>query len=707
MEAHTNQSSLTQAELDRALALLRAGVGDPKARFRDGQEEAIRGTIDGRSRQLVVQRTGWGKSFVYFIAAKLLRERGEGPTLLVSPLLALMRNQIAAANRMGVRAVTVNSENADDWDDIRSQLKAGRIDILIVSPERFANDEFANTMLQPIADIIPLVVIDEAHCISDWGHDFRPHYRRLERLVRSLAPSLRVLATTATANRRVIDDLVSVLGPNLEVRSGDLTRDSLTLQAIRLPSQEERLAWLAEHVPQLEGSGIIYALTVADAERVAEFLQDQGIDCEAYTSRSERREELEQALLGNDLKALVATSALGMGFDKPDLGFVIHYQAPGSVVSYYQQVGRAGRAVGHAYGILLSGNEEVEIQQWFIDNAFPERSEVEQLLPLLEAAPNGLTIPQIEGKSNLRRARIQKALDLLALESPAPVVRENWTWKRTSAPLGQSFWDRVARLTERRNHEFARMQQYVELPFGAHMEFLVTELGGDASRVQPPRGKPLPTTVSPEFLAEAREHGDSAIHFIEPRRLWPNGGLPEFGVSGRIPAGSQAETGIALCRWGTGGWPDRVRECKYVKGRFDGDLVAALVQKIHDAADDELFGDDQPAWVTCIPSLRRPTLVPDLARRVAAQLGIPFLETLRQTRERPEQKGMQNGVFQTANLDGSLEVIAGVAIPPGRVLLIDDIVDSRWTMTVAAWLLRSNGAELVSPVALALAGPGT
>ena len=359
----------------RALELLRIGSGVPDARFREGQEEAIRYVVEGRGKLLVVQKTGWGKSFVYFIAIRLLREAGAGPSLLISPLLSLMRNQIAAAERMRVRAVTINSTNPDDWDAVIAQARNDEVDILLISPERLANDNFRDNVLPDMANRVAMLVIDEAHCISDWGHDFRPDYRRIERIAQHLPPNVQMLGTTATANNRVLDDLTAVLGPNIQIMRGDLNRPSLLLQTIKLPNRAERLAWLAERLAEIPGSGIIYTLTIRDAEQVARWLQFQGLKVLAYTGRSENREDMEQALLDNRVKALVATTALGMGYDKPDLTFVIHYQMPGSVVAYYQQVGRAGRGVDAAYGILLSGAEDTEITDFFINNAFPTRQE--------------------------------------------------------------------------------------------------------------------------------------------------------------------------------------------------------------------------------------------------------------------------------------------------------------------------------------------
>ena len=432
----------------RAVELLHLGTQNPAAAFHDDQEEAIRHVVDGEGRLLVVQKTGWGKSFVYFIAAKLLREQGMGPAILISPLLALMRNQIAAAVRMGVRAHTINSANQKDWQTVETALARNEVDILLISPERLANEHFTSEVLAPVAGRISLLVVDEAHCISDWGHDFRPHYRFIERVIRTLPGNLRVLATTATANNRVLDDLRTVLGPNLTVSRGELGRPSLLLQTMRLPSQAERMAWLATHLPNIQGSGIVYTLTVRDAVQVAGWLQSRGIQAAAYSGDTgERREALENALLENRVKALVATTALGMGFDKPDLAFVIHYQTPGSVVGYYQQVGRAGRALDAAYGTLLSGEEETEINDYFIESAFPSREEVASVLAALQGVPAGLSINELMTHVNVTRGRIEKALQLMSLESPAPIVKEGSRWMLTAASLTEAFWQRAERLT--------------------------------------------------------------------------------------------------------------------------------------------------------------------------------------------------------------------------------------------------------------------
>ncbi len=680
----------------RALELLRLGTGLPDAQFRDGQEEAIRHVVEGDGPLLIVQRTGWGKSYVYFVAIKLLREDGYGPALLISPLLSLMRNQIAAAERMGIRALTINSDNTADWEPIEDQLRAQEVDVLLISPERLGNQRFNEEVLAHIADRIGLLVIDEAHCISDWGHDFRPDYRRVERIVRILPANLRMLATTATATDRVLDDLRNLPGLNFDVHRGDLNRPSLLLQTIRLPSQAERLAWLAARLGEVDGSGIIYALTVRDAERVADWLRSRGFNVEAYTGESgERRPELEQALLSNDVKALVATTALGMGFDKPDLAFVFHYQAPGSVIHYYQQVGRAGRALDRAYGVLLSGPEELDIADYFIETAFPSRQDVEQLTAILEQAPEGLSQPQLQQRVNARPGRIAKALQLLSLESPAPIVREGSKWQLTASRLSEAFWERVDRLTNLRREELAQMQEYVASESG-HMGFLIRALDGDPALAATPAFEPLPSAVDPSLTREAVAFLRRTSIVIEPRKRWPSGGSTEM-TQGTISGDLQASPGRALCHWGDVGWGTLVRAGKYHDGRFPDELVDACARLIREWAP-----SPAPAWVVPIPSLHRPELVPEFAERLAEALGLPCHRVLDRTQHHAEQKEMENSPHQAFNVFRSLGVRAEPA--PGPALLVDDIVDSRWTMTVAAYLLRSHGSGEVFPLSLSQAG---
>ena len=682
----------------RARQLLLLGTGRSDAIFREGQEEAIRHVVEGRGRLLLVQATGWGKSLVYFMATKLLREGGHGPALLISPLLALMRNQIVQAQRMGVHAVTINSDNQEDWASIEEACRKNEADILLISPERLANDHFVTEVLADLSGRIALLIIDEAHCISDWGHDFRPQYRLIGRIIRTLPANLRLLATTATANDRVMADLADVLGPKLTTSRGNLRRPSLRLQTIRLSSQSERLAWLAERVPALPGHGIIYTLTVRDSVQVANWLRSRGLNVESYTGETgARRQELENALLTNNVKALVATTALGMGFDKPDLGFVVHYQAPGSVVAYYQQVGRAGRAIEAAYGVLLSGQEDTDITDYFIENAFPTREEVRLVLDTLHAAPGGLSVPALLGRLNISRSRIDKTMELLSLESPAPVVKQGSKWQLTAARLSDGFWDRVELISNLRREEQRQMQEYINLASG-HMNFLIRALDGPPGIVENPVMSPLPSSTNPVLVRRAVEFLRRTSLTIEPRWQWPIGGLPHLKLSGRIRPEYQARDGKALCVWGDTGWGELVRQGKYSDNRFADELVGACTTLYRN-----WHPKPPPTWVTCIPSKRHTDLVPHFSRRLALSLRLPFQAVLVRTDDRPQQKTMANSVQQARNVDGSLTITVST-LPKGPVLLVDDLVDSRWTMTIASWLLRSHGSGEVFPLALSYAG---
>jgi len=681
---------------ERALELLRLGSGQVHASFRDGQEEAIQQMIDGDHRLLVVQKTGWGKSFVYFISTKILREAGCGPALLVSPLLALMRNQIAAAERMGVRAATINSDNIAKWTEVEAKIKQNEIDILLISPERLANERFRTEILGGLSLHVSLVVVDEAHCISDWGHDFRPHYRLLERFIRNMPSNIKLLATTATANNRVVEDLENVLGPNLRISRGDLNRPSLTLQTIRLESKAERLAWLSHQLTALAGHGIIYTLTVRDANQVANWLNSQGFDVEAYTGESgSRRPELEQALSENRIKALVATTALGMGYDKPDLSFVIHYQMPSSVVAYYQQVGRAGRALNAAYGILLSGKEEDDIANWFIKSAFPTNEEVKEVVAQLEAHPAGLSVPQLLKEVNLSQGRVEKTLSLLALESPPPITKNGRHWRKTKVPLSEDFWERAERLTTLRRREQQRMREYVHLLFGQHMSFLISELDGDPSDVITSSLQALSEDFPQDKLREANIFLKRYHLPINPRKQWPNGGLKHSNNHGKIAKSYQANSGKVLSLLGDAGLGDLVNVGKNQQQYFSDELIDACVVMFKEWAP-----QPAPTWVTCVPSLRNPTLVPDFAKRLAQALNLSFRVAIEKTDSRPEQNKFNNSFQQARNVDGSLAPIRD-QILSSPVLLVDDVILSGWTLTISSWLLRKNGSGEVWPLALA------
>jgi ATP-dependent DNA helicase RecQ len=687
------EAAETRDRLDNLLAEM---LG-PGSSFRAGQREAIEAVTVRNRRVLVVQRTGWGKSLVYWMAIRVRRDEGHGPALVISPLLALMRNQIAMANRLGLRAFTINSSNREEWDAAESALLEGTCDVLLISPERLANDDFLGRILPAIRGSIGLFVVDEAHCISDWGHDFRPDYRRIGRLLRTLPPGVPLIATTATANDRVVEDVAAQLGEGVEVIRGPLARSSLRLQAIRLRDSAERLAWLAEQVPALPGSGIVYCLTIADTERVARWLVERGLSAAAYhgqMSTAAQRIELEDALLANRLKVLVASSALGMGFDKPDLGFVIHFQRPGSIIAYYQQVGRAGRALDEAFGVLLSGREDDDIADYFIASAFPLTAHMNAVLSVLEgrAGGEGLSVHALEGMVNLKQSVLEKALQLLEIDGA--VGHDRSRYFRTPNPW-QPDTERIDKVTAARRRELAEMDEYVDHD-GCLMEFLARALDDPGAqpcgRCRPEVAVLLPETAGSVTVNEAQAFLRHLDLPIEPRRRWPNGFGPKPGGAIEPPN----NLGRALSVYGDAGYGRAVKEGKYLQHRFGQDLVEAAAELIQV----RWRPLPVPEWVTAMPSRRHPGLVGDFARSLAERLGLPFADVLAAALV-PEQKTMENSAQQVANVLASLCVVGDV--PQGPVLLVDDIVDSRWTMTVAGWLLRTHGACAVHPFVLASA----
>lgn len=688
----------------QAQQLLQTALANPAAEFRDGQWEAIDSLVNHQQKLLVVQRTGWGKSSVYFISTKIFRDRGMGPTIIVSPLLALMRNQIESAQRLGIVAETMNSTNQNDWQAVTQRILNDQIDCLLISPERLANDSFIETVLQPIADRIALMVIDEAHCISDWGHDFRPDYRRIVNILRQLPANTPVLGTTATANNRVVEDIQTQLG-NIQIIRGPLSRESLALQTMVLPDQASRLAWLAQVIPTLPGTGIVYTLTVRDAEQVAEWLVTNGIDAKAYHSSVEAdgfensnayRQHLEELLLHNQLKVLVATTALGMGYDKPDLSFVIHYQAPGSIVAYYQQVGRAGRGIAHAVGVLMSGVEDQDIHEFFRESAFPSEAHVNEILWVLEQN-DGLSIRSIEEQTNLRYGQIEKVLKLLSVENPAPVIKDDSRWVRTPVRY-QMDHARIAHLTGQRVQEWQEVQAYLA-DATCKMTFLLRALDdldpAPCGKCSSCLGHPvINVPIDPGLAHRAGTFLKHAEMVIEPKAQVAAHAFLEYGFRGNLPQQLRAQEGRVLSRWGDAGWGRTVADNKHA-GRFSDELVEAMAEMIQQ----RWQPDPAPQWVCCVPSLNHPELVPDFARRLAARLGLPFMDAVSKVKDNQPQKRQQNRYHQCRNLDGAFAVTQLYQGQP--VLLVDDIVDSGWTLTVVAALLQQAGSGVVYPIALA------
>ncbi|MGI8729022.1 MAG: RecQ family ATP-dependent DNA helicase [Solirubrobacteraceae bacterium] len=690
----------TTALQTRATELLHELAG-PDAEFREHQLEAIADLVEDRARVLCVQRTGWGKSAVYFIATALLRSdraRRAGPTLIVSPLLALMRNQIAAAQRLGIRAHTVNSTNRDAWEEISALLDGDAVDLLLISPERLNNPTFRARMLPFFAQRVGLRVVDEAHCISDWGHDFRPDYRRIAEMLERLPAGIGVLCTTATANDRVVADVQEQLRTGygdapLVAYRGPLGRSSLRFEVVQLPGQADRLAWLATYLGQLPGSGIVYTLTKRDAEQVAAWLTAHGVAAEAYTGEiaTERRIAVEDRLLANECKCVVATSALGMGYDKPDLGFVVHYQAPGSVIAYYQQVGRAGRAIERAEVVLLRGAEDRRIQDFFIEQAFPRRELVDRVLEHLEAAgAEGASTPELTAIVNLGRGRVDAMLKVLDVEGA--VSREGSRWVRELGSDWAYDAERYAHITALR-----RREQETMASFGADGRCLMRALQEELDDPQPAdcgrcsvcTGPRYDGPLEPGLVREAIDHLRSQPLKLETKKMAPDA----EGRMRKIAPELVCEEGRALARLGDGGWAPLVR-AGLDEGRFPDELL--------DAVDRLVRAWNPPVrWIAAVPSQRHSGVVDDLAARLARSLGIELVSLLARTGERPPQREMANAALQAANVRGAFRVSGQP--PPDACLLLDDVRLSGWTLAMVGGQLRGRGSGPVFPLALATA----
>ena len=673
---------MSAAALERVIA----AMAGPDAYPRPDQARAVEHLVEGRRRVLVVQATGWGKSAVYWAATAALRSTGAGPTLVVSPLLALMRDQIAAAERAGLRAATVNSTNVEEWGDVLAALRSGQTDVLLISPERLSNPSFAARLPELLAQC-GLLVIDEAHCVSDWGFDFRPDYQRLTRTLLALAPGTPVLATTATANQRVTTDVARQLGEDTVTLRGSLARSSLRLSVVPHLSPLERYAWLAEALLSLPGSGIVYVLTVAETDRVAGFLLEHGLDVAAYSAQTTNRVELEDRLRDNTIKALVATSALGMGYDKPDLAFCVHLGSPASPVAYYQQVGRAGRALEDAQAILVPAESDERIWDFFATSGIPDEQQVERILEALGDSVQ--TLPGLESATGIRRGRLETLLKILAVDDV--VSRESGGWVATGRPwyFDEQKWRALRSV---RAAEAGLMRAYAHGD-GCLMEFLQQALDDPDPQ---PCGRcsvctgtlPAPgSRASSGMVDAARRYFRGQDVVVEPRKLWPSG-LPDR--KGKI---TFLMPGRALAFADDPAWNDELA----VLGQQDAPAPPVIMEGLVNVLRRWSRSWERPVAVVGMPSRRYPVLVRSVAEHIAAIGRLPLVHAL--TVSGPPPTVDAASAVRAKDLLYRTALVPGVSFT-GPVLLVDDTIRTRWTATVAAALLADAGATSVLPLAI-------
>jgi len=704
----------------KAHIFLREALNNPSAVFKQDQLEAIIDVVKNRKKLLLVQKTGWGKSMVYFIATKIVRDKeyqqqflnnhntSPAPAVMISPLLSLMRNQEHYGNKLIKIARYDSSLSSSEKSNVESLFENQEIDLIIISPERLSNESFMSDVIGPHASRIPLLIVDEAHCISDWGNDFRPDYMRIKSLIENSPNDTPILATTATANERVVHDVENQFGLNTAISRGSLIRKSLQLEVYHMPSEAMRLAFLKKHIPKFNKSGIVYALTIRTAERVADWLRQNGINARAYHSdkskiSTEDRENLEIALLENKLDVLVATSALGMGFDKPDLGFVIHYQCPQSVIHYYQQVGRAGRGIDKAFGICLLGEEDEMINSYFIEEAYPNEDEILKVLSALENTDHPLSIGEIELEANVKNKVIKKVLKILYSLPRPPILNVDGKWQRSINKL-EIDWEKVSKIRELRKKEWHVMKEYIQSK-QCLMNFLRFQLD-DAPQQE--CGKCSYCVNEQRFEMPDQDLLNQATAFlgrfdmkIEPRKQWIQ---PTFrfhkNFKGSISKAHGIEIGRALCHLNDPVYGQKILDGKKI-GRFDDKLVDESATLIKDK---ERWDIEPLDYVVYVPSLNNRNHVRILAEELGGKLSVPMIDAVLKVRQNEPQKTMANTAFQKRNLDGVFKISESMDLKDKVLLLVDDIVDSRWTLTVVGALLREAGARKVYPFSLAFYG---
>ena len=682
-----------QAVYNQAHSILTRVYG-PDAAFREGQYEAIEATMT-KHRTLVVQKTGWGKSLVYFISTAMNRAQKHGTTLVISPLLVLMDNQMEFAQGMGLKCAVLNStvkKGSDERLSVIQQWQNDEIDVLFITPETLLSDEIQSVMPQIR---IGLLVIDEAHCISDWGHDFRLEYGQLGRIVSGLPSNVPVLATTATANDRVVRDLEKQLGNDVFVSRGPLTRDSLHIQVLNLETKVDRYAWLLENLPKLPGTGIVYCITKRDCDRLAAFLNQNNISAKSYfagDNHSDANDEAIDAFQHNRIKAIVATTKLGMGYDKGDISFVIHYQAPASIVAWYQQIGRAGRKLDDAYIFLMNGKEDDDINNYFIDTAFPSPEESSETMKAVENGA-GLTLAQIESQVNIRQTRIKNTLRFL--ENEGFIRKESERNRNKYYSTARRYFYNEAHYQEIISIRRKELEQMHELIHTGKClsRFAVNALddytAGNCGKCRNCTGKDIFPNLSVSLKSQetASAFISASILPIEPRKKWPDNTWIPFIL----------KPGFCITKYGDPGYGVMVKNGKYpppgAPKRFDDRLVSKAAEVLA-----PLIEEQDIRHITYVPSLRS-DLVRDFTVRLARETGLQLLELLEKA-PAPQQKEMQNSGFQCKNAVDSFSVKEGAAVPD-KVILVDDVVDSKWTLTVCGCKMMERGCQEVYPFALA------
>ena len=654
------------------------------AQFHNAQWAAIEKILN-KERVLMIQKTGFGKSLCYQFPATQLN----GLTIVFSPLIALMRDQVNSLNKKGIVAKCINSnQTPEENEQILEDAKKGKIKILYIAPERQGNMSWQETVREIK---VAMVVVDEAHCISQWGHDFRPDFRRIVDLVNILPKDVPVLAVTATATKRVQDDIQEQIGKNMTVLRGDLQRENLRLFVVKVKSENEKKIRIAEFLQHCKGSGLIYTGTRVNTQEYADWLKFVGIDAEMYNAslEGEERIRIEQGLKENRWKAIVATNALGMGIDKPDIRFIIHTQMPQSPIHYYQEIGRAGRD-GNSSDVILFYNENVNkdgvpydkmLPLSFINGAKPKIADYKRVINALKNAPLGER--GVMQELNMKQTPVRTILADLLEQNIAVRNNDNKYEYRFDAPEldTKSFEE----LRQSKMIDLDAMMGYIETT-GSRMDYLRKYLG-DA------------ITVSSENcdntnLADYMPKRYSEAMWLKLRDFKQDY-FPEIAKKKT----SKLEPGFALANYSLedGEVGKMVHNCKYEgAGDFPDDIVRRMVRMIQK----KMMGN-KIDMLLYVPPTESGDLVKNLAVKVGELLGIPVCHNLKKMRPTTAQKIPQNAILKRKNVEDAFDFDSPEILEGKSVLLLDDIYDSGATMNEIAKMLKEKGAATITPVVIA------
>ena len=646
--------------------------------FYDEQWATIERLLKGE-RILLIEKTGFGKSLCYQFPAIIFG----AVTVIFSPLLALMRDQVNKLNSFGIAAQCINSEqSAEQNTDILQQAIDGKLKILYIAPERQENDIW----LEKVREIkLSMVVVDEAHCISVWGHDFRPAFRRIISLVKLLPRDLPVLATTATATQRVEHDIMGQMGAGLHIIRGNLLRGNFLLYVIKVNSDEEKMAWLAEYSDKLEGTGILYTGTRSDAETWSRWLEFMGISSVSYHAGLDpaSRIEVEQGLMSNRWKIIVSTNALGMGIDKPDIRFVIHTQIPQSPLHYYQEIGRAGRDSKPAKIILLYGPDDTALPLSFIESAKPAISKYERVTESIknELLSEKEIVKKVDIKLN--QFRVIKA-DLLE----QLIIREvkNGRIKKYEYIFGAPSLNtqRFEELRTAKKADLKHMINYVDTPT-SRMKYLCDFLGDvtdrDFTNCDNTGLEKLTILLTSEWKHKINEFRENYF--------------PELLVESRLS--KNLVNGVAASYYGVSTVGQAIHRCKYDGG---GDFPEYLLQ-LTIMAFRKRFGGEHFDLLVYVPPTKSGSLVRNFAMKLSAALKIPVSHGLIKTRQTAEQKMFENSYSKKDNVSAAFSYENPAEVPGKHILLFDDIFDSGATLKEIGKLFSKLDAAIIAPLVIA------